>query len=147
MEEAHITHNLYGPPNVLLRNEGGGRFAVAEEAPALRVFMNTFQSSWADYDNDGDPDVYLANDFGPNYFFRNDGGGLFKDITEETDTADVGFGMGVTWGDYDSDGRQDLYVSNMYSSAGQRITAQLPKLDPGVSRAPQRGPMPGDPGD
>jgi hypothetical protein len=61
---------------------------------------------------------------------RNDGERGFKDVTTETGTADIGFGMGVTWGDYDNDGRQDLYVTNMYSKAGRRITAQIEGLDP-----------------
>jgi FG-GAP-like repeat len=118
--------DLPGPPNVLLHNAGGGRFEVPAEGSALRVFRNTYQASWADFDDDGDDDLYVADDFAPNSFFRNDGDGRFTDITAETGTADVGFGMGVSWGDYDEDGRQDLYVSNMYSKAGSRITAALP---------------------
>ena len=132
--DAHMIANRYGPPNVLLRNAGGGRFEVATESSELRVFRNTLQSTWADYDGDGDPDIYVANDFGPNNLFRNDGAGRFTDVTAETRTADQGFGMGASWGDYDNDGRQDLYVSNMYSKAGRRILAQVPGLD---ARFPQ----------
>ncbi len=117
--------NYPGPPNVLLKNVGGGRFIFAADARELRVFRNTYQSTWADFDDDGDADVYLANDFSPNNLFRNDGDGKFVDVTAETETADIGFGMGASWGDYDNDGRQDLYVSNMYSKAGKRITGQL----------------------
>lgn len=126
----NIFRDAPGPPNVLLRNAGGGRFEVARETPELFLFRQTYQATWADWDGDGDPDLYCANDFGPNNMFRNDGGGRFTDVTEETGTADIGFGMGVSWGDYDNDGRQDLYVSNMYSKAGRRITAQIPGLDP-----------------
>jgi hypothetical protein len=43
--------------------------------------------------------------------------------------------MGVTWGDYDQDGQQDLYVSNMYSKAGRRITAQIKELNPSYQRS------------
>jgi hypothetical protein len=127
--DAHVVLALPGPPNVLLENRGDGRFHVVEDTP-LRVFSNTYQSTWADYDGDGDPDVYLANDYSANNLFRNDGGGRFTDVTAETGTADIGFGMGASWGDYDGDGRQDLYVSNMFSKAGRRITAQLPYVDP-----------------
>lgn len=127
--DSHMTYNRYGPPNILLKNVGGGRFEVAKGSPALRVFRSTFQATWADFDGDGDPDVYLASDFAPNNLIRNDGDGKFVDITEETGTADFGFGMGATWGDYDNDGKQDLYVTNMYSKAGRRITAQIPGLD------------------
>ncbi len=129
--DPHTILNLYGPPNRLLRNTGGGRFEPV--APELAVFANTYQAAWSDFDGDGDPDVYLANDFGPNQLFRNESGpegARFVDVTAETGTADVGFGMGASWGDYDGDGRPDLYVSNMYSSAGERITARLGDLDP-----------------
>ena len=124
----HVIKNLFGPPNVLLRNQGGGRFARVEDT-ALNLFKNTYQSTWADYDNDGDMDVYVVNDFAPNNFYRNDGRGGFEDVTEETGTADLGFGMGASWGDYDGDGLQDLYVTNMHSKAGLRIAGQLNDVD------------------
>lgn len=116
-----------GPPNVLLENRGG-RFELSPANEQLQVWRNTYQSTWGDFDNDGDPDIYCANDFSPNNLFRNNGDGSFADITATTKTADIGFGMGAAWGDYDNDGRQDLYVSNMYSKAGQRITKLLGSL-------------------
>ncbi len=128
--EHHPILNRSGPPNVLLLNVGGGHFERSPVSDQLAVWRNTFQATWADIDNDGDQDVYVANDFAPNNLFRNDGKGSFEDITEPSQTADVGFGMGVSFGDYDFDGRQDLYVSNMYSKAGRRITAQFPDIDP-----------------
>jgi hypothetical protein len=122
-----------GPPNVLLLNRGGGRFAPAPEGP-LALWRNSFQATWGDYDGDGDPDLYVANDFAPNNLFRNEGGGRFTDVTDATGTADIGFGMGAAFGDYDNDGRQDLYVTNMYSKAGNRITSQVPGLDPRLAK-------------
>ena len=106
-----------GPPNVLLHNLGNGRFA-----PTAAVWRNTLQATWADYDRDGDPDLYLANDFAANNLLRNDGG-VLVDVTAASKAADPGFGMGASWADYDGDGRQDLYVTNMHSNAGRRITA------------------------
>ena len=126
--ESHVIKNKFGPPNVLLRNQGGGRFARVEDT-ALNFFRNTYQSTWADYDNDGDMDVYVVNDFAPNNLYRNDGGGVFTDVTAATGTADLGFGMGASWGDYDADGLQDLYVTNMHSKAGLRIAAALNDVD------------------
>ncbi len=111
----HLIHDAPGPPNVLLRNFGAGRFAAN-----AAVWRNTLQATWADYDRDGDPDLYLANDFAANNLLRNDGGALV-DVTAESGAADPGFGMGASWADYDGDGRQDLYVTNMHSSAGRRI--------------------------
>jgi len=127
-EGGHLFRNRPGPPNVLLKNLGGGRFGLAPTASEVAVWRNTFQSTWSDFDNDGDMDVYLANDFAPHNLLRNDGNGHFTDVTEETGTADLGFGMGASWGDYDNDGRQDLYTTNMYSTAGRRITEEMGEM-------------------
>ena len=83
----------------------------------------SFAASWEDFDNDGDLDLYVANDYGRNNLYRNDGG-HFVDVAEEVGVEDLSAGMGVTWGDYNRDGLMDLYVSNMFSSAGSRITDQ-----------------------
>ncbi len=119
----------WGPPNVLLRGAGGGRLEVVE-APHLELFRDTLQATWTDFDRDGDADLYVANDFGPNHLFRNEGGGELVDVTAELTATGMGFSMGVTWGDYDEDGRPDLYISNMYSKAGRRITARITDIDP-----------------
>ncbi len=81
-----------------------------------------FQPGWLDFDNDGDPDLYVVNDFGrdaqPNVLWRNDGPGAdgiwqFEDISRDS-RADVAmFGMGLAVGDYDLDGHFDLYVTNI----------------------------------
>ena len=121
--------NRVGPRNLLLVNRGG-RFEVAPENEQVAVGYNTFQSTWADFDEDGDPDLYISNDFAPDFLFRNEGSDGFRDVTEEVGGGAMrGFGMGASWGDYNNDGRQDLYISNMYSKAGLRITDQVSKLD------------------
>jgi len=132
-DEAHTVKNRFGPPNILLKNLGGGRFTRVEDS-GLKLFKNSYQSTWADYDNDGDMDVYVVNDFAPNNLYRNDGVDGFTDVTGETGTADIGFGMGASWGDFDEDGRLDLYVTNMYSKAGLRITEQMKDVDPNFGR-------------
>ena len=131
--EDHVMRNRFGPPNVLFKNLGGGRLGRVEDTP-VKLFKNSYQSTWGDYDNDGDMDLYVANDFAANNLYRNDGVGGFTDVTEETGTADMGFGMGASWGDFDEDGLQDLYVTNMYSKAGLRITAQLDEAAPNFER-------------
>ncbi|MCA9197370.1 MAG: VCBS repeat-containing protein [Planctomycetales bacterium] len=83
----------------------------------------TLAASWEDFDNDGDQDLYVANDFGKNYFYRNDDG-TFTDVAAEAGVEDIGSGMSVGWGDFDNDGLMDLYVGNMFSSAGSRVTSQ-----------------------
>lgn len=127
--------NSSGPPNVLLRNTGHG-FEVVADSGALAVFRNTYQATWADFDGDGDGDLYLANDFAMDNLLRNDDG-VFVDVTEEMGFHLRAFGMAATWGDYDRDQRPDLYVANMYSKAGDRVTNALTYLDEGFNEAAQ----------
>ncbi len=117
-----------GPPNVLLINRGEGRFELAPENNVLGIWRNSLQATWGDFDHDGDPDLFVANDWAPSNLFRNDGAAGFKDISEEAGITSYGFSMGASWGDYDNDGKEDVYVSNMYSAAGRRMTAQIPGL-------------------
>ncbi|HEX4780325.1 MAG TPA: VCBS repeat-containing protein [Usitatibacter sp.] len=121
--------NLAGPPNVLLHNVGHGHFEPVRDS-ALAVYKNTYQATWSDYDGDGKPDVFLANDFSPPMLFHNLGAGKFEEVTAQEGVTEPRFGMGVTWGDYDGDGRPDLYMAAMSSKAGRRILSQLPDADP-----------------
>ena len=122
-----------GQPNLLYRNQGAFGFVDATRECGLdhnnRRF--SFAASFEDYDNDGDQDLYVANDFGRNNLYRNEGG-VFRDVAAEAGVEDVAASMGVTWADFDGDGLLDLYVSNMFSSAGERVTFQRsfrPDLD------------------
>jgi len=114
-----------GPPNGLFRNQGGLRFQNVSQSTGLNADNRrfSFAANWVDYDEDGDPDLYVANDFGRNNLYRNDGG-RFTDVAAEAGVEDQAAGMGVSWSDYDEDGDLDLYVSNMFSSAGRRIAYQ-----------------------
>jgi hypothetical protein len=118
----HEAHN--GAPNILLRNKGDGTFEDATAKAALDVDNSrfSFASSWGDFDGDGDPDLYVANDFGSKNLYRNNGNGTFTEVTREAGVEDAGAGMSVAWEDYDNDGDLDLYVGNMFSSAGRRVT-------------------------
>ncbi len=117
-----------GPPNVLLINRGGGRFEPAPENRIVGIWRNSLQATWCDYNGDGRPDLFVANDWAPSNLFRNDGAAGFTDVSEEAGVTDYGFSMGGSWGDYDNDGLEDLYVSNMYSEAGRRISGRIPGL-------------------
>ena len=117
-----------GPPNVLLVNRGGGRFEPAPENDTVGIWRNSMQATWGDYNRDGRPDLYIANDWGLDVLFRNDGSGGFTDVTTQAGVTVYGYAMGASWGDYDNDGQDDLYVSNMYSNPGRRITKQIPGL-------------------
>ena len=129
MEKTHSFLDRPGPPNLLLTNIGG-RFKVAQENQQLQLWRKSFQAAWCDFDDDGDPDVYVSNVFGPDNFFRNDMPNGFTDITEEAGVSRIGIGTGVAWNDFDHDGKTDLYVSNLYSLPGRRITDQFDEIDP-----------------
>ena len=115
-----------GPPNFLLRNElgrdGQGRFTDVTEAAGFGENNDrySFAAAWCDYDEDGWPELYVANDFGRNNLYKYSDG-RFRDIAEEKGVQDVGPGMSAAWFDYDGDGRLDLYVTNMWTAAGQRV--------------------------
>jgi tetratricopeptide (TPR) repeat protein len=120
-----------GPPNFLFRNQltgdGSGAFLDVTESVGLNQNNNrfSFAAAWCDYNGDGWPDLYVANDFGRKNLYRNEGG-RFRDVAREAGVEDIGDGMSAAWFDYDGDGRPDLYVSNMWSDAGQRIVSQKP---------------------
>ena len=116
-----ILNSRGAPPNRLLINNGDGIFTDRAHAAGVDDTGYGLAAAFADYDGDGHPDLYVANDFGDNRLYRNKGDGTFEDVTERSGVGDVGFGMGVDWGDFDGDGQLDLYISNMYSSAGNRI--------------------------
>lgn len=132
--DRHAVLDRIGPPNTLLVNRGAGRFEVAPASKQVEVWRNSFQATWCDFDQDGDPDLYVCNDYSPKNLFRNDGAAGFTDITESSQTADIGFGMGASWGDYDNDGQFDVYTSNMFSKAGRRITSRVSGIDPRFER-------------
>lgn len=114
-----------GGRNVLYRNDGGWQFSDATIESGLDKNNQkfSFAAGWEDFDNDGDSDLYVANDFGRNNLYRNDNGS-FTDIAAEVGVEDIAGGMSVSWADFNHDGWMDLYVGNMYSSAGGRIATQ-----------------------
>ncbi len=131
-----VYHNANdGGSNRLFRNDirdGSWSFEDITDRIGLDVnnHRHSLAAAWDDYDRDGDQDLYVANDYGQNCLYRNDGG-QFTEVAAVVGVTDFGSGMSVAWGDYDRDQQSDLYVSNMFSSAGNRITNQsqfLPKL-------------------
>ena len=114
-----------GPPNFLFRNSGQAGAVVFEDVTAKTGINEnndrfSFAPAWCDFDGDGWPDLYVANDFGRNNLYRNREG-HFRDEAAKAGVEDEGPGMSASWFDYDGDGRPDLYVSNMWTAAGQRV--------------------------
>lgn len=108
---------LPGLRDLLYHNEGNGKFReVAWDAGVRDSGAYGFSVVWCDFDNDGRPDIYVANDSMPNYLWHNVGG-RFEEIGLEAGCALSGDGqaqasMGIALGDYNNDGWLDLFVTN-----------------------------------
>ena len=113
---------LVGAPDVLYRNEGDGAFTDVTQASGVAAANRYYGLGVvpADYDGDGDSDLFVANDETPNVLFQNQGDGTFQDIALIAGVAyngdgDVEAGMGADFGDYDQDGDPDLYVTHFFT--------------------------------
>ena len=127
--------------NSLFRNDisRGGQWQFTDVTTDVGMDANnrrfSLAAAWEDYDNDGDQDLYVGNDFGRNNLFRNESGNgtaRFVDVANEALVEDSASGMSVAWADVDRDGHTDLYVGNMFSAAGGRITSD-PRFKPGAN--------------
>jgi hypothetical protein len=123
--DLYITGNL--ADNVLYHNNHDGTFSVSPLSGSVSLpEVNSGGATWADYDNDGWPDLYVVNQ-GPNVLFHNEGGTGFTNVTAIAGVGDSGKGSGATWGDYDKDGYLDLYVVNWacFPECGQPVNFEL----------------------
>lgn len=105
--------------NSLLRNDGNGKFTdVTEESGLGDERLPCLAGAFGDYDNDGDLDLYVGNDriragyIPPSSLWQNNGDGTFTQVSEQAGVTNDRYVRGVSWGDYDNDGDQDLYLSN-----------------------------------
>lgn len=122
----HQFHADNAASNLLYRNKGDGTFEdVSEKAGISKETFWSYAVGVVDLEKDGDLDIYVANDYGPNQFYRNNGDGTFTDVAEDLGIVDVGNGMGVSFVDRNQDGAWDLYVTNMQSGTGQRVLTTM----------------------
>jgi hypothetical protein len=108
-------------PNSLLHNNGDGTFTDVTMDAGLQVRAPTQTASWADYDNDGDLDLYIGNETTrsvPIYseLYRNNADGTFTNVAEQAGVLNNRLAKAVVWGDFDNDRLPDLYVSNFGSA-------------------------------
>ena len=98
----------------LYHNQGQGHFLRIEDSLLTTSELSTTQGTWTDYDDDGDPDLFVTHsqDHG-NSLFQNDGNGQFTDVTQASGLLGFGDSVGSAWGDYDNDGDLDLFVTNL----------------------------------
>jgi len=95
----------------LYRNNRNGTFTDVTRSAGLAVEMYGMGCAVADYDNDGDDDIYLTV-LGPDRLFQNQGAGVFKDVTRAVGLGNPDFGSSAAWLDYNRDGQLDLFVAN-----------------------------------
>jgi len=131
-----------GPPNFLFHNDGDASFRDVTKAARLNVDNDrySFACAWGDSNSNGWPDLYVANDFGRSNLYRNNGDGTFTAVSAQAHADDPGAGMSACWCDFDNDGRQEIYVANMWSAAGIRVSEQnrFHEKDPEKIRAQYR---------
>jgi len=116
-----------GGKNRLFRNVGGHRFEDVTDASGTGDPGWTMAVAAADLNNDGWPDLVMANDFGKKSVYRNNGDGTFTEITKQAGVLDFSGGMGVAVADFDDDGLLDLYFANINSNQrwfGEDATVQ-----------------------
>jgi hypothetical protein len=110
---------LPGESDLLFHNKGDGTFEEVSKKAGVDDPHHYYGlgATWGDYDNDGWPDLYVANDAGPNFLYHNKHDGTFEDVGLLSGVALSGDGvqqgsMGVTWGDYLHEGRLSMFVTN-----------------------------------
>ena len=123
-----------GESDLLFHNKGDGTFEEVSKKAGVDDPHHYYGlgATWGDYDNDGWPDLYVANDAGPNFLYHNKHDGTFEEVGLLAGVALSGDGleqgsMGVDWGDYLHEGRLSMFVTNfveqgstLYRNLGQR---------------------------
>ena len=104
-----------GGANVLYRNNGNGTFTDVSKELKVDDTGWTLDVGAADYDNDGDQDLFVANDFGQDRVFRLNADGTFSNVTDESIGWDTYKGMNIEFGDFNNDGWLDLYICNIWT--------------------------------
>ena len=106
-----------GLGGILLHNDRNGTFTEVTHAAGIDDRGWGLAGAWDDFDNDGWPDLYVANEYGFSMLYRNRHDGTFEEVGLKSGARIRTAGMGVAWGDYDGDGNLDLYVSAMYANS------------------------------
>ncbi len=104
-------------PNRLYRNQGDGTFDQVITGAIVTDLATSLASTWGDYDNDGDLDLFVSNNIGfKNFLYRNNGDATFTKILNDPIVNYDGYSHGVSWIDYDNDGFIDLFVTDYFST-------------------------------
>ena len=112
--------DFVGTPNILYRNNGDGTFTDVSEGSGISKYIGKGMGmAFADYDNDGFVDIFIANDTFENYLFHNKGDGTFTNVALQAGVAYNAFGnaiagMAADFRDVDNDGRPDIFETAMF---------------------------------
>jgi hypothetical protein len=103
----------------LLHNDGKGKFHDVTKEAGLLAAINSNSAAWADYDNDGQIDLFIGCERQHNRLYRNKGNGTFEEVAESAGVQGepARFCKGCTWIDYDNDGYPDLFLNNLNDDA------------------------------
>ncbi len=128
---ASINPSSFRPErNLLYRNNGNGTFTeLAATAGVTDTTGRGLSAAWADLDEDGWPDLYVANDQSDNALFRNLGNGRFEEISHSARVADYRSAMGIAVGDWDGDGTQDLFLTHWLAQENALYSNRLTRAD------------------
>jgi parallel beta-helix repeat protein len=115
-EDLFVTN--YNSPSKLFKNNGNGTFVDRTTISFISVNGPAYSGVWGDYDNDGDPDLYVTLFYQPNQLYQNQGDGTFFELSSFAGVNDSGPTKGASWADYNNDGFLDLFVCN-YGAANK----------------------------
>lgn len=114
--------NESGSTDYMYKNNGSGFFTKVTGISPTTSGGISWSSSWGDYDNDGDPDLFVANNENQkNFLFRNEGNFNFTRILNDTIVNENGYFACSGWGDYDNDGDLDMFVTQAYGPGAQLV--------------------------
>jgi hypothetical protein len=140
-EPASINPSSFPPlRNLLFHNNRNGTFTeLARRAGVADTAGRSLSAVWVDFDEDGWPDLYVANDVSDNVLFQNRGDGTFQDVSHAARVADYRGAMGIAVGDWDGDGDQDMVVTHWIAQENalyDNLLSQLKAAGPGVTHPP-----------
>ncbi|MDP6965722.1 MAG: CRTAC1 family protein [Candidatus Marinimicrobia bacterium] len=115
--------------NLLYRNNGDGSFSeISSKAGVEDLRGRSLSAAWCDFDEDGWPDLYVANDVSDNVLFRNLGNETFEEISHVAHVADYRGAMGIAVGDWDGDADMDMYITHWLAQENALYSGMLSQL-------------------
>jgi enediyne biosynthesis protein E4 len=134
LQDLFVTNNNsnQGKNNFLYLNDGDGTFTKVVDGPVVTDGGSSYGCTWGDFDNNGFPDLFVANYNESNFLYANNGDSTFTKVTQGRIVSDGGRSTGSAWADYDNDGWLDLYVCNrdeanfLYHNNGDGTFTRIP---------------------